>query len=877
MGEPSSGLPTGAAAEELPASRVRLLQSITEVADEASTVDDALRAAISRICGHTGWQAGRLQFSADAGDLANRTFWHLDDPERLPRYRALAQARRDSPDGSLAHRVLAQGSPLWESFAASGEIAQAAAGTRAIFAFPVFVGKRIFAVLEFFSDRDARPEPGLLDVIALVCAELGRILQRKPADDELRRSEREYRALFENAHDAILIVDPKEQVVVDANRHACDVYGFARAELVGSPVERLWREPASDRARMHDAESGKGVAYQSRHVRKDGSEIVVDVMAGPVEYRGHRALWTSMRDVSDRIQAVEALRTSEERYRLLFDSSPQAMWVFDAETLRFLAVNDAAVKRYGYSRDEFLRMTVLDIRPPEETPGLNERLNRLSEGAAPSANVWRHRKSNGELMDVEVTSHAIELSGRKARLVVSIDVTERLRVEEKLWHAAFYDALTGLPNRALFMERLGMALERAKGRGRGGFAVLFLDLDRFKVVNDSLGHRAGDQLLVQISRRLERTRRAGDTVARLGGDEFAVLVEGVETATDSSRVADRVQRELSMPFDIDGQEVFTSASIGIALGGGPNPVRPEDMLRDADTAMYRAKGMGIAKHAVFDVTMHDRAVAVLQLENDLRRAIERGELRVQYQPIVALGSGKIVGFEALARWQHRQRGTVAPSEFIPLAEETGVIGSLGRWVMQEACTQMRRLQANHPRIPALTLSVNISGRQVLQPDLVEQIDDTLRATGLDARSLRLEITESVLVENAAAATRCLTRLRQLGLQLCIDDFGTGYSSLSYLHRLPIDLLKIDSSFVRTMGSDEKNRRIVETILLLGRNLGVEIVAEGVETAAQAAALHRLGCGLVQGYFFSQPLDIDAAAALVSGDATALREPPPPSA
>ena len=860
-----------------PASHVQLLQAITEAADEAPTVDDALRAAISRICGHTGWQAGRLQFSADAGDLANRSFWHLEDPERLPRYRALAQARRESPDGSLANRVLAHGSPLWSTFVPAAESGHAAAGTRAVFAFPVFVGKRIFAVLEFFSDRDARPEPGLLDVISLVCAELGRILQRKPRDDELRRSEREYRALFENARDAILIVDPTDEVVVDANNHACQLYGFARAELVGLAVERLWQRAESDRARLREAEQGAGATYESRHRRKDGSEIVVDVTAGPVEYRGRRALWTSIRDVSDRIRVLEALRTSEERYRLLFDASPQAMWVFDAETLRFLTVNDAAVKRYGYSRDEFQRMTIVDIRPPEDIAGLTERLERLAEGATPSSNIWRHRKSNGELMDVEVTSHPIDLEGRKARLVVSIDVTERLRAEEKLWHAAFYDALTGLPNRALFMERLGMALERAKGRGRGGFAVLFLDLDRFKVVNDSLGHRAGDQLLIQISRRLERTRRAGDTVARLGGDEFAVLVEGVETAADASRVADRVQRELSMPFDIDGQEVFTSASIGIALGGGVNSIRPEDLLRDADTAMYRAKGMGIAKHAVFDVTMHDRAVAVLQLENDLRRAIERGELRVQYQPIVALGSGRIVGFEALARWQHRQRGTVAPSEFIPLAEETGVIGSLGRWVMQEACTQIRRLQANHPRAPALTLSVNISGRQVLQPDLVEQIDDTLRATGLDARSLRLEITESVLVENAAAAMRCLTRLRQLGLQLCIDDFGTGYSSLSYLHRLPIDLLKIDSSFVRTMGSDEKNRRIVETILLLGRNLGVEVVAEGVETTAQATALHRLGCGFVQGFLFSHPVDIDAASALVAGDASPLRAPALPTA
>ena len=269
-------------------------------------------------------------------------------------------------------------------------------------------------------------------------------------------------------------------------------------------------------------------------------------------------------------------------------------------------------------------------------------------------------------------------------------------------------------------------------------------------------------------------------------------------------------------------------------------MRPEDLLRDADTAMYRAKGQGIAKHAVFDVTMHDHAVAVLQLENDLRRAIERGELRVQYQPIVALQSGKIVGFEALARWHHQKRGNVSPAEFIPLAEETGVIGSLGRWVLHEACTQIRRLQLLHPQLPPLSLSVNLSGRQVLQPDLVEQIEETLH-------------------------TKCLTRLRQRGVSLCIDDFGTGYSSLSYLHRLPIDLLKIDGSFVNTMGSDEKNRRIVETILLLGRNLGVEVIAEGVETKEQASALQRFGCNLVQGYLFSRPVDIDAAAALVKGE------------
>src|SRR5439155_6344500 len=362
------------------------------------------------------------------------------------------------------------------------------------------------------------------------------------------------------------------------------------------------------------------------------------------------------------------------------------------------------------------------------------------------------------------------------------------------WHAAFYDALTGLPNRALFMERLGQAQARARGRSGGGFAVLFLDLDRFKVVNDSMGHRAGDQLLVAIARRLDRIRRAGDTVARLGGDEFAVLVEGVDDEPSAGRVADRVHRELSQPFEINAQEVFTSTSIGIALGGVADH-RPEDLLRDADTAMYRAKGQGTAKHAVFDITMHDHAVAVLQLENDLRRAIDRGELRVKYQPVVALASAKIVGFEALARWQHRQRGAVPPKEFIPMAEETGVIGAMGRWVLAEACRQMRAIQQLYPRTPGLNLAVNISGRQVLQPDLVEQVADILEATGMDPRLLRLELTETVLVENEAAATRCLTQLRGLGVKLVIDDFGTGYSSLSYLHRMPIDVLKIDASFV----------------------------------------------------------------------------------
>ena len=841
-----------------PEQRLLFLQAIVQAADEAPTVQDALRAAIARICENMGWQAGRLQFSANAGDLALRTFWHLRDPDRLQSFRSLAEERRDATGSA---------EPRWTRL--PFEPGPGSTGTRATYSFPLMVGDRLFAVMEFFSESADEPKPALMETMAFVSAQLGAILQRKPAEDELRRSEREYRALFESAHDAVLIVDPEQSVVLDANRRCADVYGYTRAELVGLSLRQVW--PTADAEKIRQASQGQIGTFEAAHRRRDDSEIVVDVQAGPVEFRGRPAVWMSNRDVTDRKKTLEALQASEERYRLLFDASPQPMWVFDWETLKFLAVNQSAIDHYGYGRAQFDKMTIADLRPLEEIPLLEERMSKRLP-ATDGPGVWRHRKANGELIDVEIVSHQIQFAGRDARLVVANDVTERLRAEQKLWHAAFYDALTGLPNRALFMERLGQAQERARGRTGAGFAVLFLDLDRFKVVNDSMGHRAGDQLLVAIARRLDRIRRAGDTVARLGGDEFAFLVEGVDDPPAAGRVADRVQRELAQPFEINGQEVFTSASIGIALGGSTDH-RPEDMLRDADTAMYRAKGQGIAKHAVFDITMHDHAVAVLQLENDLRRAIDRGELGVKYQPIVALQSARIIGFEALARWRHRQRGQVPPTEFIPMAEETGVIGVLGRWVLAEACRQMKAMQALYPRTPGLTLSVNLSGRQILQPDLVEQISDVLQATGLDPRLLRLELTESVLVENEAAAARCLHRLRQLGLKLVIDDFGTGYSSLSYLHRMPIDLLKIDASFVQTMAHDEKNRRIVETILSLGRNLGVEVIAEGVETAAQAQALHRLGCGLVQGHLFSEAVDADEAVGLLAKDqvfAPALR-------
>jgi len=437
------------------------------------------------------------------------------------------------------------------------------------------------------------------------------------------------------------------------------------------------------------------------------------------------------------------------------------------------------------------------------------------------------------------------------------DVTHRKVAEEQLAHRAFYDPLTNLPNRALFLDRLRHALRRATRRKDYAFAVLFLDIDRFKVVNDSLGHMAGDRLLVMVARRLELSLRPGDSVARLGGDEFTVLLDDIKDISDATHVAERIQKELSAPFDVGGQELFTSSSIGIACSS-TGYQRPEDVLRDADTAMYRAKAHGRARHALFDTAMHAHVLRQLQLEAELRRAVERDEMFVQYQPIVALNGGHVSGVEALARWRSTERGLVEPSEFIPVAEETGLIQPLGRWVLREACREANEWRTRGELESPCALSVNLSSKQLSQPDLAAIIAEVLADTELPAELLQLEITESAILDHPQAAAATLERLKQLGVRLSIDDFGTGYSSLSYLQRFPIDALKIDRSFVQHLGVeraiDGDDARIVRAIVMIGRNLGKQVIAEGVETAGQLQLLREVGCDFAQGYFFSRPLD-----------------------
>ncbi|MGV2827942.1 putative bifunctional diguanylate cyclase/phosphodiesterase [Myxosarcina sp. GI1(2024)] len=428
---------------------------------------------------------------------------------------------------------------------------------------------------------------------------------------------------------------------------------------------------------------------------------------------------------------------------------------------------------------------------------------------------------------------------------------ERKRVEEQLIYDALHDSLTGLPNRTLFSDHLTHALKKYRRNPDNKFAVLFLDLDRFKVINDSLGHTFGDLLLVAISQRIQAYLRDSDILARLSGDEFAILIDDITCISDATRLAERIQASLRLPFCLGTHEVFTSVSIGIAMSDRSSD-SAEKLLRNADIAMYKAKALGKTRYELFNDTLHIQVVNRLELETDFRRALDRGEIKLHYQPIISLVDNKVKGFEALARWQHPQKGLVCPSDFIPLAEETGAIVTLGWWVLQEACYQLREWQISFNN-PSLTMGVNFSQKQLSQPFMSESLVQVLETTGLAAESLRLEITESMLMDNTEATMKTLEQLRGLGVQLDLDDFGTGYSSLSYLRTLPIDALKIDRSFVQNLDSKDKNNKIVEAIVMMAKSLGLKVIAEGIETQKQLVKLRGLQCIYGQGYLFSRPL------------------------
>jgi len=553
------------------------------------------------------------------------------------------------------------------------------------------------------------------------------------------------------------------------------------------------------------------------------------------------------------------LQESEERFRSAFDYAAIGMALVSQEG-RWLQVNRSLCDIVGYSETELLTMDIQSVTHPDDLADLLVQQSRLMKGTLPGYQTEQRyiHQLGHEVWSQLSVSRVRDPDTQSLRFIFQIqDITDRKRAEARLVHDAFHDGLTGLPNRALFIDHLKLAVARRRRKEYALFSVLFLDLDRFKVVNDSLGHLVGDKLLIAVAGKLQSCLRPGDTIARLGGDEFTILLEDIKSNNEGVYIAERIQRELAQPFELEGRTIFASASIGIAPSTGGYE-RPEDILRDADTAMYYAKSLGGNRHHVFDKSMHVRAVKLMQMHNDLRAAIEREQLVVEYQPIVSLETFRVTGFEALARWQHGEHGLISPSQFIPIAEETGLIIPIGEWILREACSQLRRWQDLYPNAAPLTISVNLSGKQFAQPNLIEQIEQVLEDAHLSPSSLWLEITESVVVENVEAAAETCKRLRRLGVGLSIDDFGTGYSSLSSLHSFPISTLKIDGSFVSRMDGDNENTEIIRTIMSLAGNLGMDVVAEGVETLEQLTKLRTLGCDKGQGFFFSRPVSAISA-------------------
>ncbi len=701
------------------------------------------------------------------------------------------------------------------------------------------------------------------------------ITERKQAEEASRKNEERYRDLFENANDLIYTHD-LEGNFTSLNRAGEIITGYSREEALKMNLGQVVAPEFLEAAKTMTAKKVAGerpTTYQLEIISKYGNRVTLDLSTRLIVSNGMPVgVQGIARDMTARREAEESLHNTISLFASTFESTADGIVVMGPDR-EIVTCNNKFMEMWQVDPNLISNKDgkglVAHVMDQLKNPGMFlENLDRLF------ADPMSTETELIELKDGRIYERYSQpqfMEGKPVgRVCCFRDITERNQAEEKLRHYALHDTLTNLPNRVQFMNHLKQAVERAEGNNFAKFAVLFLDLDRFKVINDSLGHAIGDKLLIAIAEKLKACVRPGDVVARLGGDEFTILLNRSGDTEEVVNIAERLQEKISEPFKIDNYEVFTTASIGIIVSGAV-PRQPEDFLRDADAAMYRAKESGKARYEIFDREMHVRNINLLQIETDLRHAVERNEFEVLYQPIVDLITGRVQEFEALIRWRHPKQGLITPDEFVGVAEETGLIIPVGKWILEESCRQTAEWQRKFG-IP-LSISVNLSAKQLMHPTLSRQVKDILFETRLEASQLKLEVTESTVMEHSDRCLKILSELDDLGVDLSTDDFGTGYSSLSYLQRFPFERLKIDRSFINIMDDDEKSEAIVKTILMLGENLNIQVVAEGIETVGQLENLRLLGCTLGQGYLFSRPIDRETADQFLASGANVFTNNP----
>jgi len=837
----------------------RLLQVTAVAANQATTVEEAMKACIDAVCGECGWPVGHFYLPAsDGAELSSSSVWHLDDPSRFEAFRRTTEALRLRRGQGLPGRVLAFGRPAWIADLAadldfSRLAAAAEAGLASAFAFPVLAGTEVVGVLEFFHGAPAEPDPALLEVMSQIGTQLGRVVERTRAADALRESEERMRLVIETAGDAFVGMDASG-TITHWNQAAVRTFGWPAAEAVG---RRLSETIIPERYReAHEAglarfmASGEAVVFGNRleleALHHDGHEVPMELSIWPVGQGSSVRFNAFVHDITERRNAQAELREAKERFQRAFDDAPIGMGLIDLGG-KILQANRAYCEMLGYTKDALLAMSVIDLTHPDDLESSHEHLRRAASGEIAGYRMEkRYIHGDGHPVWVVLNVSAVTGPGGETYFIGQIeDVSLRKEAEEYLTRQALHDPLTGLPNRSLMLDRLRQALARSE-REPGGVTVMFVDLDNFKLVNDSLGHEAGDQVLSSVAQRIQAAVRPTDTVCRLGGDEFVIVCEGLDGEAAAKVMATRVVEAVRQPCALREGIATVTASVGLAMTGA-GPQAPDALLRSADAAMYRAKEGGKARHEVFGDDLRLRAAERLRLEGGLREAFQAGRLRLFYQPIVELDGGAMACAEAHLLYEDPERGLLTAGEFIDVAEDSGLIIPLGAWVLEKACQDAAGWHRRGCRTP---VTVNLGPRQMARPDLVSNVRAALDAAGLAPEALWLDLPETALTEAAGSTLKDLFALQSTGVRLGVNDWGTGPTSMSALRSVPVDYLKIDGSLVAGVGSDWARTATVTAMVGAGRAFELTTVAKGVDNAEQLGLLRGLGCTLGQGKHLS---------------------------